>query len=57
MFKHRIFHELFNQFYHNGELPDKKEVIELMTRYNVCNPGDKGSMYKRRAGSVMAWLK
>lgn len=57
MFKHQIFHDLFGMTFEYGEIPDRNTVIQLMERYNVCKSGDKGSMFYRRAGSVIGWMK
>lgn len=57
MFEHQIFRDLFQEAFKSGVLPGKSEVISLMRKYNVCNPGEKGKTFNRRSQSVQAWLK
>lgn len=57
MFEHQIFRDLFQETFTSGVLPEKRRVISLMKRYNVCNPGEKGAMYNRRSQTVLSWLK
>jgi len=52
--RHEIFHKLFGTVLNTGALPERDEVIGLMLKLNVCNPG---STAKRRAGTVLGWLK
>lgn len=57
MFEHQIFRDLFQETFKSGSMPEKNEVISLMKKYNVCNPGKKGRMFSRRSQSVLSWLK
>ncbi|WP_314689991.1 type II restriction enzyme [uncultured Rothia sp.] len=52
--QHRVFHDLFGCIVNSGEFPDKAYVEREMVRLNVCN---EGSTARRRATSVLAWLK
>lgn len=53
MFRHEIFHRLFELAYSSGMLPDKEYVISVMLELNVCNDG---ATVRRRASSVIGWL-
>lgn len=52
--QHQVFHDLFGCIVNSGKFPDKAYVEREMVRLNVCN---KGSTARRRATSVLAWLK
>lgn len=54
IFKHEIFHELYEKTYHSGALPNRDVVVKLMLELNVCNDG---STVHRRASSVIGWLR
>lgn len=54
MFKHEIFHRLFDIAYRNGRPPEKNDVIAVMAELHVCHEGET---MRRRASSVLGWLK
>lgn len=57
MFEHEIFHRLFEKTFTSGSLPTKGDVVSLMNELNVCGPDEKGTTYRRRASSVIGWLR
>lgn len=57
MFQHEILNYFFGLSFITGQLPSRDSVIKKMEELNVCNPGKKGSMFTRRASSVLGWLR
>lgn len=57
MFEHEILRRFFMKSFKTGVLPSKQEIIGVMAELNVCNPGNKGSMWERRSSSVLGWIK
>jgi len=53
MFRHKIFHDAFKFVIDTGTIPEKKDIEELMEKYNVCN---KTETLRRRATTVRTWL-
>lgn len=56
MFEHEIFHRLYSETVHSGNLPEKNHVIETMRELNVLGEA-KESMFRRRASTVIGWLR
>jgi len=54
MFRHEIFHRLFEVVYKSGTMPAKTDVIAVMLELNVCNDG---ATVARRSTSVISWLR
>lgn len=52
--EHQIFNDIFHKIFDEGMIPDKKEVISLMEKYEVC---PISNTIGRRADSVLAWMK
>lgn len=53
MFRHAIFHRLFGIAFRSGTMPERGDVVAVMTELNVCN---EGKTMWRRATSVISWL-
>lgn len=53
MFRHEIFHRLFDLVFQSGTMFEKSDVIDIMLELNVCN---SGATVARRAASVISWL-
>lgn len=51
--EHKIFRKLFFITYDGGKMPDKKEIIKIMKKNNVCGDGQ----IERRSSTVESWLK
>lgn len=51
--EHQIFNDFFNVIVETGEMPDKREIENVMRVLHVCNEGQ----IVRRASSVYGWLK
>lgn len=54
IFKHEIFHTLYEKTILNGSIPSNTEIVSLMLNLNVCNDG---ATVHRRANSVVSWLR
>lgn len=54
LLRHRVFHEVITNTVKNGEVPDKKSIIEIM---NASNLGLGASTVSRRAGTVISWAQ
>ncbi|KLA46502.1 type II restriction enzyme [Ligilactobacillus ruminis] len=54
IFKHKIFHQLYEEIRKKGCLPDGKIVMKKMKDMNVC---DSESTIERRSRTVISWLE
>lgn len=57
MFEHEILRRCFEMTYLSGRIPTVDDVVPIMAELNVCNPGANDSMYRRRASTVIAWIR
>lgn len=56
MFRHEIFHHLYDEVLHRyGEIPSTETIAEKLYRLNVLGNSTDG-MYYRRAQTVRSWL-
>jgi len=53
--EHEVFNKVFNDWLNNGR-PNKNRVVELMKESYIYNI-DSEDTYKRRASSVIGWIK
>lgn len=54
--EHAVFHKLYQRTLELGEVPNKAEIMSVMTDFQVLSDSTE-SMLKRRAGTVSSWLK
>lgn len=54
--EHAVFHRLYQKTLELGEVPNKTEIMSVMTKLQVLGDSTE-SMLKRRAGTVSSWLK
>lgn len=54
--EHAVFHKLYQRTLELGEVPNKAEIMSVMTDCQVLSDSTE-SMLKRRAGTVSSWLK
>lgn len=52
--QHKVFAVVFDKMMKDGELPDKGFVMSVLSDLGIL---DKEEMIKRRAGSVIGWMK
>lgn len=52
--EHKIFRDLFLSTQTTGTLPSLQEIMDAMSKYNIRAGG---STVKRRASSILAWIK
>lgn len=56
IFEHKIFHDLYGIAIKRGSIPEKSEIMHVMSELNVIE-GTSDAMLYRRASTVSAWLK
>lgn len=57
MFEHEILRRCFQMAYLGGRIPTVDDVVPIMAELNVCNSGTNDSVFRRRASSVIAWIR
>ena len=55
IFRHRAFRETFLAWAASGNLPDRREIVEIMRDSHLYHV-DSGSTYSRRASTVSGWI-
>ena len=53
---HEIFNKILNLYFKQGDIPTKKEVIEIMRDSNLHNV-NSDKTYERRSSTVLGWIK
>jgi hypothetical protein len=53
---HGIFNKILNLYFKQGDIPNKKEVIEIMRDSNLYNV-NSDKTYERRSSTVLGWIK
>ncbi|OHD12000.1 MAG: translation elongation factor [Spirochaetes bacterium GWD1_27_9] len=54
--EHEIFNKVLTKYIKNGNLPIKKEVIEIMKNSYIFNVGKDSTTIERRSSSVIGWV-
>ncbi|NLJ72867.1 MAG: transcriptional regulator [Syntrophomonadaceae bacterium] len=53
--KHKAFNQVFKKCITDGEMPGKREIVEIMKNSNLYNVKSEDTFY-RRASSIVAWI-
>ncbi|SHF21326.1 hypothetical protein SAMN02745784_03185 [Tissierella praeacuta DSM 18095] len=53
--KHKPFNQVFKKCITDGEMPRKREIVEIMKNSNLYNVKSEDTFY-RRASSIVAWV-
>lgn len=53
--RHKVFNEVFKRFIFHGEIPSRKEIIDIMKSSELFNIRSEET-FNRRASTVIAWV-